>query len=81
MSLQQSLIHFEKCLHLDRFLHPISASCCNETAEREKILCTNACDAGADRRSRASDPVCLYVVIHCNQNSIPFSVSKFASVS
>jgi len=49
--------------------------------QREKILSTSACDAGADRRPRASGPMSLYVVILCNQNSIQFPMSKFASVS
>jgi len=66
MSLQQSLIQFKKCSHLQispsDFCVLLSRDC------REK----NACDAGADRRSRARGPMSLYVVICCNQNSIQF---------
>ena len=75
-----SLLFSLRNAHISRFLHLISASCCRETSER-KIISTNACDAGADRRSKASGPVSLYVVILCNRNSIPFSVSKIVSVS
>jgi len=75
-----SLLFSSRNAHISRFLRLISASCCHGTAERENIS-TNACNTGADRRSRASGPVSLYVVIRCNQNLIQFSVSKFAIVS
>ena len=71
-----SLLFNLRNAHISRFLHLISASCWHETTEREYM----------SRRSRASGSVSLYVdsiVILCssNQNLIPFSVSKFASVS